>query len=58
MGRKFKMNSRRKTIRAPVNTVYPKNPVGSNEWIREQSIRIEKRRIVEDEKKKKLRERL
>ena len=53
---KFKNNRRRKPIRAPSNTVYLKNPVGSKEWYREQSIRIEKRRLEEIERKKKFRE--
>ena len=50
---KFKNNRRRKPIRAPpTNKPYPKYPVGSNGWVREQSIRIEKRRLEEIERKK------
>lgn len=60
MGRKFKMNRRNKPIRAPSNTVYLKNPVGSNEWHREQRIRMQKMHLAEAEslKKKKLRKHL
>lgn len=60
MGRKFKNNRRSKPIRAISNTVYLKNPVGSNEWHREQRIRMHKMHLAEAEalKKKKLRERL
>jgi hypothetical protein len=60
MGKKFKNNRRNKPLRGPSNTVYLKNPVGSNEWHREQRIRMQKMHLAEAEakKKKKLRERL
>ena len=52
--RKSKM--RRKPIRAAKPRVYPKHPVGSNEWVRQQMIRFRQRRFEEEQKKKKLRE--
>ena len=56
---KFKNNRRSKPIRAS-NTVYLKNPVGSNEWHREQRIRMQKIHLAEAEalKRKKLRKNL
>ena len=46
MGRKFTC-SRSKPIKAPIATVYLKNPVGSNEWHREKRIGVVKRQIAE-----------
>ena len=46
MGRKFTRNNK-KPIRAPSQRVYPKNPVGSNEWHEERRITIMKREIAE-----------
>lgn len=55
MGR-FKSRKSRTSIRAPVETVYLANPVGSNEWHRQKRINMEKRRIDEELRLKFLRE--
>jgi hypothetical protein len=60
MGRKFKNNRRKKPLTGSTNSVYLKNPVGSNEWHREQRVRMQKMHLAEAEalKRKKLRKSL
>lgn len=50
MGRKF--NTKKKAIRAPTNTVYLTNPVGSNEWHKEKRVQMFIRNKNEKEKEK------
>jgi len=50
MGRKF--NTRKKNISAPINKVYLKNPVGSNEWHKEKKLQMYIRSKKNEEEKK------